>query len=102
MEAKRTLFSNKTGMDCTELSMLDLFWIQKEFNYFNGPKSLDMNLYQNVICANNPCPTTRSALYQTLSDLWNSLPNEYFEKIMGSIFKIVKALKDLKGLSTEY
>ena len=47
-------------------------------------------------------PTTKDALFQRISDVWDSLPNQYFEKLIGSISKRVKALEDARGLSTKY
>ena len=47
-------------------------------------------------------PTTKDALSQRLNDVWNSLPIEYFEKLIGSISTTMNPLKDSRGQPTKY
>ena len=72
-------------------------------------QSPDMNPIENAwailkrnLRKQSTYPTTKDALFQRLSDVWDSLPNKYFEKLIGSMSTRVKALKDARGLSTKY
>ena len=45
--------------------------------------------------------TAKDVLFRRLNEVWNSLLNEYFEKVIVSTSKRMKGLKDAGGLFTK-
>ena len=47
-------------------------------------------------------PTSKSGLFERLSEIWDKLPDSYFEKLMQSMSTRVEESKRVKCLSTKY
>ncbi len=47
-------------------------------------------------------PTSKDALFERLSKIWDKLPASYFDSLIGSMPNRVNALRIAKGLSTKF
>ncbi len=47
-------------------------------------------------------PTSKDTLFERLSEIWDKLPDSYFDSLIGSMPNRVKSLRIAKGLSTQY
>ena len=72
-------------------------------------QSPDLNFIENVwglmkthLRKRSIHPRNPTELFQILSDLWNSLPDSYFQSLVASMPNRVKMVKTNKGGSTKY
>ena len=47
-------------------------------------------------------PTSKAELFEKLSQVWGTLPSEYFERLIASMQRRVLELSKVRGLSTKY
>ena len=47
-------------------------------------------------------PRNPMHLFRILNEIWNSLPNSYFESLVASMFNRSKIVRENKGGSTKY
>ncbi len=72
-------------------------------------QSPDLNIIENAwamlkreLRRNSTYPPSKDSLFNRLSEIWDSLPTSYCEKLIASMSSTVKEVQSAKGLSTKY
>ena len=73
------------------------------------PQSLDLNPIENVWGLMKTYLRRRAVhlmnpidLFRILSNIWNTLPDSYFQKLVAPMPKRIEMVRENKGVSTKY